>query len=126
MLVKSALNYKKNHIWTEGEISIGLMSIACVSWPKQVSSSYSCTLVVVSLQQFDHEGLTHAVSYEQLMLRCVCYLNSVKHLFGLQSEVQFTLMNLSSAAVVTGSSIPVAVLMRSSFIVALYGFWDCT
>jgi hypothetical protein len=77
------------------------MSIAHVSWPKQVSSSYWCPLVVVYLQQFNHEGLIHTVSSEQLMLRCVCYLNYVKHLFGLKSEVQLTLINLSSAAEVT-------------------------
>uniref|UniRef100_A0A673ZJ05 Lysozyme g n=1 Tax=Salmo trutta TaxID=8032 RepID=A0A673ZJ05_SALTR len=35
------------------------------------------------------------------MLRCVCYLNSVKNVFGLQSEVRLTLMNVSSAAEVT-------------------------
>jgi hypothetical protein len=63
---------------TKGQISIGLMSIARVSW----YFSYWCPLVVVSLQQFDHEGLFRTVSSEQLKLRCVCYL---KHLFGRQS-----------------------------------------
>ena len=64
-------------------------------------TSLLATEVVVSLQQFNHAGLIHTVSSEQLMLRCVCYLNSEKHLLGLQFGVQLILMNLSSAAEVT-------------------------
>ena len=105
---------QKSQIWThqtKGQISTGLMSIARVSWSKQVSSCYWCPLVVVSLQQFDQEGLIHAVSSEQLMLRCVCYFNSMKHFFGLQFLRLVTIIYLSSAAKVT---LDLSFLCRSS------------
>ena len=81
---------------------------------------------MVSLQKLDHEGLIHAVSSEQLIWGCVCYLNSVKHLFGQQFLKPVTNELILCSRGNSGSSFPVAVLMRASFIIELDGFCDCT
>ena len=127
---KRSQDSMKKSIKREPSLHLLVKLIWSVSRPALGSSSVAQTLLCgcsVTLQQFDYEGLIHPVSPEQLMLRWVCHLNSVKHLFGLQFLRLVTLMNLSSAMNLSyASSFHVAILMRASLIVTLDSFCDCT
>ena len=74
------------------------------------------------LQQCDHEGLIHTVSSEQLMLRCVCEA----FIWAAISEVGNSNELLLCSKVNSGSSFPMAVLMRASFVIEHDGFCDYT
>jgi hypothetical protein len=75
---------------------------------------------VFSLQHLDQEGLIHTVSSEQLMMkmRLLLELTEAFILAAIRGAVNSNELLLSSRSN-SGSSFPVAVLVRASFIIEL-------
>ena len=70
------------------------------------------------------EGLIYAVSSEQLMLRCVCYLNSEAFIWAAIGGTVYSNELILCRRANSGSSFPVVVLMRASFFIVLSKFFE--
>ena len=84
-----------------------------------LSTSFTWNAFPTVLKDFPH--MIHAVSSEQLMLRCVCYFIWAA-IYEAGNSNELILCSRGNS----GSFFPVAVLVRASFIIALDGFCECT
>ena len=114
---------QKSPIWTPDQrTTFDQSNVHCLCFLAQSS----LFLLLVSFSSGFFVAI-YTVSSEQLMLRCVCYMNSVKCFsWAAISEAGNSNELILCSRGHSGSSFPVAVLMRDSFIITLNGFWDCT
>ena len=117
---------QKSQIWTPDQRTncTGLMSIACVSWTKQVSSYYWCPFFIATIRSWrpDSRSLLWTVDVEMCLLLELCEAFIWAAISEAGNSNELILCSNGNS----GSSIPVVVPMRASFIIVLDGFCDCT
>ena len=121
---------QESQIWThqtKGQIFTGLMFIARVSWPKQVFFSYWCPFssgffAAIWLWRPDSRSHFWTVDVEMCLLLELCEACIWIAIWGAVNSNELILCSRGNS----GSSFPVEVPMKCSFIIEFDCFCECT